>query len=60
MTNYVARSLENTQDCRRNPYQLSTNNGPDFGLNRRTLAESSFQKTLENKRFRTFADVGGT
>lgn len=60
MTYIDARSLENTQNSRRIPYQLFTNNGSDFGPNRRTLAESSFRKTLQNKRFRTFADVGGT
>lgn len=60
MTNINPRSLKNTLNSRVSPYQLFTNNGTESGLFRRTLAESSFQKTLKNKRLRTFADAGGT
>lgn len=60
MTKLDPSCLINTRQRPLIPYQLSTNNGSDFSPNRRTLAESSFQKTLENKRYWTFADVGGT
>ncbi len=40
-----ARSLETTGNSGWNPYQLFTNNGTEFGVLRRTLAESSFQET---------------
>jgi hypothetical protein len=60
MTIIDAKSLENAQNSRRSPYQLITNNGTESGLFRRTLAESSLQKSQQNKRFKTFADVGGT
>ena len=55
-----AKSLDNTQNSRWCPYQLFTTNGTVSGLFRWTLAESIIQKTLENRRFQTFTDVGGT